>query len=90
MQLKNWQKLVIVAVIVFAFWWMFVKKSGYSLCNLAEYNSDIQPMVMAPGTVQSVADISVPAATVASTTMGPAATMGSSAYRARGGCGCGK
>lgn len=70
-----------------------MKKSGYSLCNLAEYNSDIQPMVMAPGTVQSVADISVPAATVASTTMGsmgPAATMGSSAYRARGGCGCGK
>ena len=87
MQLKNWQKLAIVGLIVFAFWWMFVKKSGYSLCNLSEYNSDVQPMVMAPGTVQSVADMTVPTATVASTTVGQ---MGTSAYRARGGCGCGK
>jgi hypothetical protein len=89
--MNTWQKVAIVAVVFFAFWWMFVKKSGYSLCNLAEYVSEATGVQMAPpGMVGSVADMTVPMqSTVASASVDTMA-MGTSGYMKKGGCGCGK
>jgi hypothetical protein len=89
--MKDWQRIALVALIVIGFWWIFVKKSGYSLCNLAEYSSDVQGVVP-PGMIESVADVSVSSQTVASTSvaMAPPMMMGASGYRPKGGCGCGK
>lgn len=97
MVMKDWQKFALIGLVVLAFWWLFVKKSGYSLCNLAEYASDTVASVAPPGMmVQSVADMSVGAETVVSSSVGmaPAADMGmgmgKSMYGARRGCGCNK
>lgn len=91
--LKGWQKIALLALIVVGFWWLFVKKSGYSLCNLAEYASDTVTAMVPPGmVVESVADMSVPSATVASASIGAVGAgmgMGASTY-ARRGCGCNK
>jgi hypothetical protein len=89
--MQTWQKVAIVAVVFFAFWWIFTQqKSGYSLCNLAEYMSEATGMMAPPGMVGSVADMTVPMqATVASAAVDTMA-MGSSGYMKRGGCGCGK
>lgn len=88
MSSKGWTKIAIIALVVIGFWWLFVKKSGYSLCNLADYVSDVVQTVAPPGMVgaeiQSVADMTVPTATVVS------GGMGVSTYARRGGCGCNK
>lgn len=86
--MKDWMKFALVGLILVGFWWLFVKKSGYSLCNLAEYVSDTVQAVVPPGMVQSVADVSVPAATIASVSSAPMMAMGSSGYARKPGCGC--
>lgn len=89
--MKTWQKVAIVAVVFAAFWLIFVRKSGYSLCNLAEYVSEATGVQLAPpGMVGSVADITVPMqATVASASVDTMA-VGTSGYMKKPGCGCGK
>jgi hypothetical protein len=89
--MKDWQKVMLVALVFAAFWFLFVKKSGYSLCNLADYVSEATGIPLTPpGMVGSVADMTVPMqATVASASVDTMA-MGSSGYMKKGGCGCGK
>lgn len=89
MGLEGWQKVALVIFVFVAFWFMFVKKSGYSICNLAEYASDTMGMMAPPGMVGSVADMTVPMQqTVASASVDTMLT-GSSGYMKKG-CGCGR
>lgn len=87
--MKDWQKVALVVLVFVGFWWLFVKKSGYSMCNLAEYVSGVTGtappgMVMDPGMMTAPMAIQ----TVASSSVDTMA-MGSSGYMKKG-CGCNK
>ena len=90
MGLQGWQKVALVVVVFAAFWFLFVKKSGYSMCNLAEYMSEAVGMAP-PGMVGSVADMTVPMQQTVSSAAVDTMITGSSGYaNMKRGCGCGK
>jgi|694.fasta_scaffold00501_77 hypothetical protein len=88
--MKDWQKVVLVALVFAAFWFLFVKKSGYSLCNLAEYASEMTGTLAPPGMVADMGMSTAPMAMqTVSSAMVDTMAMGTSGYMKKG-CGCNK